>query len=102
MCRNALLDNQFYGFLLRIDEDLAAQTQAGRCRRCGGVNRLPKLMRRGQYSAPITPKTGSILHAEEQRWRAAQEPLSTQTTWRPSDLPRKGTAFPPQSKLLDV
>ena len=35
MCHNALLRDEFYEFLLRIDEDLAAETQAGGCRRCG-------------------------------------------------------------------
>jgi hypothetical protein len=29
MCHNALLGDEFYEFLLRIDEHLAAQTQAG-------------------------------------------------------------------------
>jgi hypothetical protein len=37
MCHNSVLDTNFYVFLLRIDEDLAAQTQAGGCRRCGSV-----------------------------------------------------------------
>jgi len=37
MCHRALLDATFRTFLLRIDEDLAAEMQAGSCRRCGGV-----------------------------------------------------------------
>lgn len=51
MCHNAVLDDRFYGFLLRIDEDLAAQTQAGRCRRCGGAlhkNRYQRKPRGGR------------------------------------------------------
>jgi hypothetical protein len=35
MCHTALLDAKFHSFLLRIDEDLAAETRARRCRRCG-------------------------------------------------------------------
>ncbi len=37
MCHEALLDAKFRTFLLRIDEDLAAQTRAGGCRRCGNA-----------------------------------------------------------------
>jgi len=37
MCHKALLDATFRAFLLRIDEDLAAETRSGGCRRCGGV-----------------------------------------------------------------
>jgi hypothetical protein len=35
MCHTALLDAKFHAFLLRIDEDLAAETRARGCRRCG-------------------------------------------------------------------
>jgi hypothetical protein len=37
MCHRALLDATFRAFLLRIDEDLAAETRAGGCRRCGAA-----------------------------------------------------------------
>jgi hypothetical protein len=37
MCHTALLDAKFHAFLLRIDEDLAAETRARGCRRCGGT-----------------------------------------------------------------
>jgi hypothetical protein len=37
MCHAALLDARFLSFLVRIDEDLAQETRAGGCRRCGGV-----------------------------------------------------------------
>ena len=37
MCHNALLGDEFYEFLLRIDKGLAAETQAGGCRRCGSA-----------------------------------------------------------------
>lgn len=36
MCHNGLLDSNFYGLLLRIDEDEAARTRAGGCA-CGGA-----------------------------------------------------------------
>jgi hypothetical protein len=36
MCHKALFDAKFWTFLLRIDEDLAAETRARGCRRCGG------------------------------------------------------------------
>jgi len=36
MCDNPLLDSKFYAFLQRIDEELAAETRAGGCRRCQG------------------------------------------------------------------
>lgn len=36
MCDNPLLDSKFYAFLQRIDEELAAETRAGGCRRCMG------------------------------------------------------------------
>ena len=35
MCHTALLDAKFEAFLLRIDEDLAAEMRARGCRRCG-------------------------------------------------------------------
>ena len=35
MCHTPLLDANFYAFLHRIDQDLAARTQAGGCLRCG-------------------------------------------------------------------
>jgi hypothetical protein len=34
MCHTALLDAKFHAFLLRIDEDLAAEMRARACRRC--------------------------------------------------------------------
>lgn len=37
MCHHTLLHGNFHVFLLRIDEDLAAKTQADGCRRCGEV-----------------------------------------------------------------
>ena len=51
MCYNALLDDKFYEFLVRIDQDLAAQTQAGRCRHCGSAlhkNRYQRKPKRKQ------------------------------------------------------
>jgi hypothetical protein len=50
MCHNALLDSKFYAFLLRIDEDLAAETRAVGCRRCGAAlhrDRYPRKPRGG-------------------------------------------------------
>jgi hypothetical protein len=35
MCHKPLLDANFYAYLLRIDEEIAAKLQAGGCRRCG-------------------------------------------------------------------
>jgi hypothetical protein len=40
VCHTPLLDANFYAFLYRIDQDLAATTQADGCLRCG--NRLHK------------------------------------------------------------
>jgi hypothetical protein len=37
MCHKPLLDANFYAYLLRIDEAIAAETQAGGCRRCGSA-----------------------------------------------------------------
>jgi hypothetical protein len=37
MCHHTLLNGNFHVLLLRIDEDLAAKTQADGCRRCGEV-----------------------------------------------------------------
>ena len=45
MCQTTLLDANFYQFLHRIDQDLAAETQAGGCRRCRASlhkNRFPR------------------------------------------------------------
>jgi hypothetical protein len=50
MCHNALLDAKFYEFLHCIDKHLAAQTQAGGCRRCRWTlhkNRFPRKPRGG-------------------------------------------------------
>jgi hypothetical protein len=50
MCHKALLDAKFRAFLLRIGEDLAAETRARGCRRCGGAlhrNRYPRKPRGG-------------------------------------------------------
>src|SRR5262249_9022382 len=53
MCHNALLDDKFYEFLVRIDQDLAAQTQAGRCRRCGSA------LHRNRYQRK--PRSGGLI-----------------------------------------
>ena len=53
MCHNALLDDKFYKFLARIDQDLAAQTQAGRCRRCGSA------LHRNRYQRK--PRSGGLI-----------------------------------------
>ena len=37
MCHTPVLGATFCAFLLRIDEELALETRAGGCRRCGGV-----------------------------------------------------------------
>jgi hypothetical protein len=45
VCHKSLLDRKFYEFLDCIDQDLADQTQAGRCRRCHNAlhkNRYPR------------------------------------------------------------
>jgi hypothetical protein len=50
MCHIPLLDASFHAFLLCIDEDLVAETRAGRCQRCGGVlhkRRYPRKPRGG-------------------------------------------------------
>ena len=41
MCHRAVLDATFRAFLLRIDEELAAETRAGGCRRCGAALHHP-------------------------------------------------------------
>jgi hypothetical protein len=50
MCHTALLDAKFHAFLLRIDEDLAAETRVRACRRCRGRlhrDRYPRKPRGG-------------------------------------------------------
>jgi len=50
MCHTPLLDASFHAFLLCIDEDLVAETRAGRCQRCGGAlhkRRYPRKPRGG-------------------------------------------------------
>lgn len=50
MCQNPLLDANFFALLRRIDEDLAAKTQAGGCRRCRSrlhKNQYPRKPRGG-------------------------------------------------------
>jgi hypothetical protein len=50
MSHKPLLDANFYAYLLRIDEEIAAETQAGGCRRCGSAlhkNRYPRKPRGG-------------------------------------------------------
>lgn len=37
MCHKPLLGANFYAYLLRLDEEIAAKTQAGGCRRCGSA-----------------------------------------------------------------
>lgn len=37
MCHALLQDPVFFRFLLRIDEEFAAETRLGRCRHCGGA-----------------------------------------------------------------
>jgi hypothetical protein len=37
MCHDRLGDGNFYALLLRLDEDLAAETRAGGCQRCGSA-----------------------------------------------------------------
>jgi|SRR5215467_10861448 len=54
MCHNPLLDASFHVFLLRIDEDLAAETRAGRCQRCGGG------LHKKRY--PRKPRGGGLIH----------------------------------------
>jgi hypothetical protein len=36
LCQKLLGDSRFYGLLLRFDDDVAAEAQAGRCPVCGG------------------------------------------------------------------
>jgi hypothetical protein len=50
MCHTPLLGGKFRSFVERIDEELALETRAGGCRRCGAVlhrNRFPRKPRGG-------------------------------------------------------
>lgn len=52
MCHTTLLNANFYAFLRTIDEDLAAKTQAGRCRRCRSTLHKNRF-RRKPRGAPV-------------------------------------------------
>ena len=52
MCHTTLLNANFYAFLRLIDEDLAARTQAGRCRRCRSTLHKNRF-RRKPRGAPV-------------------------------------------------
>ena len=62
MCRNALLHDEFYEFLLRIDEDLAAETQAGACRRCGNALHKNRYQRKPRGGGLIVLGKGPHFH----------------------------------------
>jgi hypothetical protein len=52
VCHSVLLDSTFYAFLERIDEDLAAETRAGRCRRCKGALHKDRYRRKPRGGPP--------------------------------------------------
>ena len=62
MCHNALLRDEFYEFLLRIDEDLAAETQAGGCRRCGSALHKNRYQRKPRGGGLIGLGKGPHFH----------------------------------------
>jgi len=62
MCHNALLCDEFYEFLLRIDEDLAAETQAGGCRRCGSALHKNRYQRKPRGGGLIGLGKGPHFH----------------------------------------
>lgn len=62
MSHNALLDDKLYEFLVRIDEDLAAQTQAGRCRRCGNALHRNRYQRKPRSGGLISLGRGPHFH----------------------------------------
>jgi len=58
---SVLQDPAFFRFLLRIDEELAAETRHGRCRHCGGP------LHAGDY--PRKPRGCPAAVREEYSWR---------------------------------
>jgi len=62
MCHNALLRDEFYEFLLRIDEDLAAETQADGCRRCGSALHKNRYQRKPRGGGLIGLGKGPHFH----------------------------------------
>ncbi len=59
MYQGLLSDKRFYELLLRFDEDLAAKTRAGRCRRCGGALHSARYRRKPRGVPPgMTPEYG--------------------------------------------
>jgi hypothetical protein len=57
MCHKPLLDANFYAFLLRIDDELAAELQAGGCHRCGSALHKNRYQRK--------PRDGGLIVLEE-------------------------------------
>jgi len=62
MCHNALLRDEFYEFLLHIDEDLAAETQADGCRRCGSALHKNRYQRKPRGGGLIGLGKGPHFH----------------------------------------
>ena len=52
MCQALLLDKRFHQLLLQFDEDLAASTRAGGCRRCGSVLHSARYRRKPRGAPP--------------------------------------------------
>ena len=62
MCHHALLDANFHAFLLRIDEDLAAEIQGRRCQRCGSALHKNRYERRPRGGGLIDLGEGPHFH----------------------------------------
>jgi hypothetical protein len=52
MCQALLSDKRFHQLLLQFDEDLAARTRAGGCRRCGGLLHSARYRRKPRGAPP--------------------------------------------------
>src|SRR5215510_569726 len=85
MCHNALLDDKFYEFLVRIDQDLAAQTQAGRCRRCGSALHRNRYQRKPRSGGATLIRPG----LEKVRDLAADRQIDAVLVYSPDRLSRK-------------
>lgn len=88
MCHNALLGDEFYEFLLRIDEGLAAETQAGGCRSCGRALHKNRYQRKPRGDRLIGLGKGPHFHLSLLEVRKAPQP-GKRAVSGPPRLPRR-------------
>jgi hypothetical protein len=85
MCQALLCDKRFHQLLLQFDEDLAASTRAGGCRRCGGRLHSARYRRKPRGAPP-----GLVAQYSQRSsfWRKANGGHRTSTSLPP--LARSG------------